>query len=113
MTVVDVRDGSRASGRAVTVRGGRITAIEESGRSAGRSGAVDATGKFVVPGYLDLHVHAMVLKDPDGTLALLLAHGITGFRQMSRTPICSRGFARARSGCRRARPPSSPRPGRC
>jgi imidazolonepropionase-like amidohydrolase len=44
---------------------------------------VDVTGRFVIPGLVDMHAHPMENKDPAGTLALMLAHGITGFRQMS------------------------------
>jgi hypothetical protein len=43
-------------------------------------------GKFVVPGYNDMHSHALNLADPSGSSALMLAEGITGFRQMSGSP---------------------------
>ncbi len=45
---------------------------------------IDGSGRFLVPGYTDMHVHldrngALV----DGTLELLLAHGVTYVRNMS------------------------------
>ena len=53
-----------------------------------RSGEVclDASGKFVVPGYNDMHSHVLELEEPSGGLALMLAEGVTGFRQMSGSP---------------------------
>jgi imidazolonepropionase-like amidohydrolase len=47
---------------------------------------VDATGKFIVPGYNDMHSHALNLHDPSASLTLMLAEGVTGFRQMSGSP---------------------------
>ena len=63
---------------------GRITAIEPIGaRSAPNEVRIDISGKFVVPGYNDMHSHVLELKNPSGALALMLTDGITGFRQMS------------------------------
>ena len=62
-------DGSGAAGRAgsVAVRGDRITVLApEAGRPATVGRAVDATGKVVAPGFIDLHSHAglMILAAP-------------------------------------------------
>jgi imidazolonepropionase-like amidohydrolase len=57
--------------------------------------AVDAQGKFVVPGYNDMHSHVLELSDPSGSLALMLAEGVTGFRQMSGSPAL---LAKRRAG---------------
>ncbi len=43
-------------------------------------------GRFIVPGYNDMHSHALNLGNPSGSLALMLAEGVTGFRQMSGSP---------------------------
>jgi imidazolonepropionase-like amidohydrolase len=84
VTVVDTRDGSLAPNRDVTIDGGRITAIGPATATGPTSGSViDAHGKFLVPGYLEMHAHPLQLKDPSGALELMLARGITGFRQMS------------------------------
>ncbi|MET1052533.1 MAG: amidohydrolase family protein [Mycetocola sp.] len=82
--VVDPRDGSIAWRRDVTIADGVIARVESASLSA-TSGIVrvDATGKFLVPGYNDMHAHALNAKDPTGALELMLAYGITGFRQMS------------------------------
>ena len=66
--------------------------IEEVGSSAGGMGAklsgthVDGSGKFLIPGLWDMHVH-MVFGDwfPRGkevTLPLFIANGVTGVRDM-------------------------------
>jgi len=81
--VVDPRDGSIAWERDVTIADGVITHVEPSSSETTGTRLVDATGKFLVPGYNDMHAHALNEKDPSGALELMLAYGITGFRQMS------------------------------
>ncbi|MBD3780021.1 MAG: amidohydrolase family protein [Micrococcales bacterium] len=96
VTVVDPGDGSSLAGQDVTVRDGVIAAIASTGASSSGESVVDGTGKWLVPGYLDMHAHA--LNDPsdvDGAYALMLANGVTGFRQMSGSPAL---LAARRSG---------------
>ncbi len=63
----------------VVVREGRIVSVQP--RVAAISGAVviDATGKFLIPGLWDMHVHITV---PQIIFPLLVANGITGVREM-------------------------------
>jgi imidazolonepropionase-like amidohydrolase len=84
VTVVDTADGSLAPGMSILADGGRIVRVAPTGTLApdASAEAVDATGKFVVPGYLDMHAHPLGEADPTGDLALMLANGVTGFRQM-------------------------------
>ena len=84
VTVVDTRDGQVTPGQSLVIVGDRIERIVPAG-TADADGAeiVDASGKFVVPGYLDMHSHALTSGNAASNLALLLAHGVTGFRQMS------------------------------
>lgn len=87
VTVVDPRDGSKAAGMSILINLGRITAVVPVGeRLEPGVERIDATGKFVVPGYNDMHSHVLELSDPSGSLALMLAEGVTGFRQMSGSP---------------------------
>jgi hypothetical protein len=87
-TIVDPRDGSLIQGTSILMNAGRIVAIEKSGAANTDPSVqrIDITGKFVVPGFNDMHNHAMNREDPSGALALMLAEGVTGFRQMSGTP---------------------------
>ena len=87
-TIVDPRDGSITVNVSVRMRNGRI--VEVSPREAAREDPgterIDAAGRFIVPGYNDMHSHALNLADPSASLALMLAEGVTGFRQMSGSP---------------------------
>lgn len=100
-TVIDGRGGLPLRDAVVVIEGGRIRAVGRRGEVAIPAGAhrVDARGKFVVPGFIDVHAHvtlgpvvldrtrtppALVAKtDPGGTerhLAMLLAAGVTTIR---------------------------------
>lgn len=85
-TVVNTRDGSLKPGMSVVIDGGQIRKIAESSvvRTSGSARVVDATGQYLVPGFLDMHTHAMAAADKPVThWPLLIAHGITGVREMS------------------------------
>jgi imidazolonepropionase-like amidohydrolase len=84
VTVVDVRSGRLAPRMSVVAEAGKIARVAPVGTLPPDPSAetIDATGLFVVPGYLDLHVHALGHGDPSDALALMLANGVTGFRQM-------------------------------
>jgi len=88
VTVVDTRDGSLTPHVDITLDGGRIAAIGPAATGTAAPGAPppETAGKYVVPGYLEMHAHPFELKDPAGALELMLSHGITGFRQMSGSP---------------------------
>ena len=60
--------------RDVAISGGRIAAIEPS-LSADAAETLDAAGKLVVPGLIDVHTHACRSKEGP---ALCLADGVTG-----------------------------------
>jgi dihydroorotase len=61
--------------RDVGIAGGKIAAVEPKITTAAAQ-TVDATGKLVVPGLLDIHTHAA--RGADGP-PLLLADGVTGW----------------------------------
>ncbi len=88
-TIVDVTGGSLRPGVAVTVADGRIAAIQPGSAAEIPAGArvIDATGKFLIPGLWDMHVH---LDSQATAVPALLAHGITGIREMySGIPIAT------------------------
>lgn len=72
----------------VLIDRGKIMAVLPTAdtRIAGGTNVVDGRGKYVVPGYLDMHAHVLDDVDPTGVMKLMLVHGITGFRQMSGSP---------------------------
>jgi|SRR5246127_1251434 len=89
VTVIDATGAPAKPHQTVIVRGGKIEAIDNSGMGFGGKlpgTHVDGTGKFLIPGLWDMHVH-MVFGDwfPGGkevTLPLFIANGITGVRDM-------------------------------
>jgi len=80
VTVIDVTGGPVRRDTTVLITGDRITAIGDSANISLPAGAtvVDATGKFLIPGLWDMHVHWYV-RD---MFTLFTANGVTGVRQM-------------------------------
>jgi hypothetical protein len=85
VTIVDTRTGALSPGRTIVVEDGKIAEIASGAFVREGETTVDGRGRFVVPGYLDMHAHPMQ-SDPERSLTMMLAHGITGFRQMAATP---------------------------
>lgn len=84
VTVVDPVAGTAQAGRDVFVEDGRITAVTAAGAAREGAAAVDGRGRYLTPGFVDAHAHALnTPHDVDGAYALMLAAGVTGFRQMS------------------------------
>lgn len=94
-TVVDVTDGSLASGQTVLVEGNRIVAVgpADAVRVPDEADVVEAAGGFLIPGLWDAHVHAVdpaaegtaepSITTQDRYFPLFLAHGVTGVRNMN------------------------------
>jgi imidazolonepropionase-like amidohydrolase len=77
----------------VIVRDGRIATIGDARRIKAPKGAqtVDGTGKFLIPGLTDMHVHLFSDDDFPDTLAedelkVMIAYGVTTIRLMIGTP---------------------------
>jgi hypothetical protein len=84
VTVVDVRDGSLTPDCDVAIVDGTITAVgPRDDACAPVTEVVSMQGAYVVPGYVDMHAHPLGRQDPTSALALMLANGVTGFRQMN------------------------------
>jgi imidazolonepropionase-like amidohydrolase len=82
VTVIDVTRGSVDADMTVLLAEGRIEEIFKVGAKKPPQTAhvIDASGKFLMPGLWDMHVH---IQDAPGVFArLYLAHGITGIRDM-------------------------------
>ena len=85
--IVDTRDGSLSRDFDVFINDGVIAKVGPTGTlNVESSTEIDARSKFLVPGYLDMHTHIFNAGDDAGMAAdLMLAHGITGFREMAST----------------------------
>ncbi len=83
VALVDVVNGEIVPARDVVIRGGRIESIGASTAESGQSGlvVVDGSGKFLVPGLWDMHVHSLKIS-PQYNHPLFVANGVTGVREM-------------------------------
>ncbi|QTH24002.1 hypothetical protein HRJ34_11100 [Rhizorhabdus wittichii] len=97
VTVVDTRSGKLARDRAVVIEGQHIVRVARGGSVKGAARTVDATGKFVVPGYLDMHAHPLTASARDASLALMTSYGVTGYSSLGRVPIFDGHHRRRRS----------------
>ena len=87
VTVVDTHSGKLTPTQTVQIRDGKIVKIGPSRKMKTGAGVkvVDGSGKFIVPGYWNMHAHVFEGSDTVPNLNLMLANGITGFRQMGGT----------------------------
>jgi len=79
-TIIDTAGGPNKTDMAVFITGDRITEIKKTGKVRPSKGAqvIDATGKFLLPGLWDMHVHWHDAR----YLPLFIANGVTGMRIM-------------------------------
>ena len=79
VTVIDAVNGVR-EGQTVVVDDGRITAVSGSGAAAATE-TVDGTGRYLIPGLWDFHVHLTYdERFTESMPGLFLNHGITSIR---------------------------------
>jgi imidazolonepropionase-like amidohydrolase len=81
VAVIDVSGTGPQLNRTVVVAGGRIAVIGRVREVSVPEGAhvVEASGKFLIPGLWDMHVH---ISSKEVFLPLFVANGITGVRDM-------------------------------
>jgi imidazolonepropionase-like amidohydrolase len=86
-TVIDVASGKAAPNRAVAVRGNDIVAVgpdKAVARSFTAKQNIDASGKFVMPGLWDMHMHfgggPELVEENKALLPLYVAYGVTSVR---------------------------------
>jgi imidazolonepropionase-like amidohydrolase len=87
-TVIDATGAAPHPDTTVLISNQQITVVAPSSSIAIPRGAqvLDATGKFLIPGLADMHVHLTGAGEPNGSrkfiLPLLVANGITTVRDM-------------------------------
>src|SRR5262249_51221789 len=81
-TVIDATGAPARLDQTGTIKGGRAVNLGRSDESPVAAGAeiVDGSGKFLIPGLWDMHAH--VAAGPRDSLALYVANGVTGVRDM-------------------------------
>jgi imidazolonepropionase-like amidohydrolase len=82
VTVVPATGGPSIRSTTVLIRGDRIAAIGPADSVVIPAGArvVDGTGKFLLPGFIDMHVH--LSKTRASSMGLFVANGVTTVRDM-------------------------------
>ncbi|MBI4904091.1 MAG: amidohydrolase family protein [Acidobacteria bacterium] len=80
VTLIDGTGAPPRHGQTVLIRAGRIAEMGANIALPRGAETIDGTGKFLIPGLWDMHVH--VLAKPEEQFPKLLASGITGIRNM-------------------------------
>ena len=83
-TLIDVETGQRRQGVSVVVNGSRITRVGALAPNEipQRARVVDGSGKFLIPGLWDFHVHTAYQGLFSMMSPLYIANGVTGVREM-------------------------------
>ena len=95
--IVDIDSGELITGKSIVIRGNRIEAIVDSVDEPKTDFLFDAGNRFIIPGLWEMHAHALYEEWPINSeksvpytwgpyMDLMLAHGITGFRDMWGAP---------------------------
>jgi len=80
VTVIDAVHGAR-EGRTVVVDDGRIVAVTAADEPVDAAETVDGTGRYLIPGLWDFHVHLTYDERlTEAMPGLFLHHGITSIR---------------------------------
>jgi imidazolonepropionase-like amidohydrolase len=88
VTLIDATGAPAEPEMTVLIADGRISAIGHSKQVTipGNYTQVDGSGKFLIPGLADMHIHLTGAGEPSGSrefiIPLLVAHGITTVRDM-------------------------------
>lgn len=82
VTLIDATGAAAKPNMTVVIAGERIVAIGQSEKMPIPKGSlvIDAAGKYLIPGFWDMHVH--LAKSGENTLPLFLVNGVTSVRDM-------------------------------
>ncbi len=85
VTVIGMTGAPPKADQTLIITDNRIIAFGKRGAVSVPKNAfvVDATGKFLIPGLWDMHVHTFYEGVPELYFPLLIANGITGMRDMN------------------------------
>lgn len=84
ITVIDTESGREAQDQTAAISGETISEVGDSKSIAAPAGArvIDASGKFLIPGLWDMHVHGASDERANWSYPLYIANGVTGVRDM-------------------------------
>jgi imidazolonepropionase-like amidohydrolase len=83
--IIQVSDGSIITGYDIIIEGNSITGVLKHKKSyTGNMKVIDASGKYLIPGLWDMHIHFgggdSLVQENKNLLPLFIAHGITAVR---------------------------------
>src|SRR6267143_6331218 len=83
-TVIDATGAPAKPDMSVVIVNGRIITLGKTGkvRIPADAEIIDATGKFLIPGLWDMHIHSGGYENGKKYFPRLIANGITGVRDM-------------------------------
>jgi len=84
VAVINTKAGNEAEDRTVVISGDRILEVRDSKNAKPTRSAriIDGTGKFLIPGLWDMHVHALSVERLDSMFPMFVANGVLGIRDM-------------------------------
>lgn len=84
VTVIDVTGAPSKTNMTVIVTGNHITDVGRTGkvRIPKNAQVIDASGKFLIPGLWDMHIHSFTDNGWEWLFPLLIANGVTGVREL-------------------------------
>jgi imidazolonepropionase-like amidohydrolase len=84
VTVVDTETGKETHDRTVIISGDKISEVRDTKGIKPAVGAkvVDASGKYLIPGLWDMHVHAVFAERLDSMFPTFVANGVLGIRDI-------------------------------
>jgi imidazolonepropionase-like amidohydrolase len=80
VTVIDMASENIRPDMTVVITGNRITSIRKRAGLPPNATVIDASGKYLIPGLWDMHVH--IRNQENISFPLFLANGVTGIREM-------------------------------
>ena len=81
-TIINVVDGSLIPDAVLVLEGDRVASVSRAANDAASGDVeIDATGKYVIPGFIDSHVHLR-----EWSMELYLNHGVTTVLNMGSPP---------------------------
>lgn len=82
VTVIHTDTGKETRNQTLVISGDRISEVKDSTKVKPAAGAkvVDGTGKYLIPGLWDMHVHRA---EYESTYPMYLVNGVTGVREMA------------------------------
>jgi hypothetical protein len=81
VTVIDMTGAPPRAGQTVVIEGNRIASVGTAAAPR-MARVIDGSGKFLIPGLWDMHVH-LTVPGGEAMLSLYVANGVTGVRDMN------------------------------